>query len=909
MMFPRLSLFVLMLCPLPMSAAASEPVQPADDVDSYTAQLKPLFRKRCYACHGALKQEAGLRLDTVAAMHEQGVIDLDSPAKSPLLERIATDDLELRMPPEHEGEPFSAAEIQSLRNWLTAGAFAPVGETPETDPQDHWAFRPLARPAVPQFQPVPANRWVIRNPIDAFVAEQHRAHDLTPQVSASRRLLIRRLTLDLIGVPPTLQEINEFVEADEVDAYEILVDRLLDDPRHGQRWARHWMDVWRYSDWWGLGEQLRNSQKHIWHWRDWIVTSLNEDLPYDEMIRLMLAADEIHPNDLDKLRASGYLARNFNLFNRNQWLEETVEHVGKAFLGLTFNCAKCHDHKYDPIEQSDFYRLRAFFEPYHVRHDMVPGHTDLNADGIPRPFDALLDAPTYRLVRGEEGNADTSVVIEPGVPEIFKFAELTIESQSLPAEAWQPARRPWVLAAYQQSAEVKLEQAIAARDTLLAKAKSADSANTAESAPQTDDPAIDVAERAVAVAEAELASLLARAAAMRAAWQQQDETSTERATATPSEANASASNAAITAERKLQLANAEHAAAIARQRLQTAADDQRAAAEEALQKAQQAVSQASEKLNSPITATDSFTPLSGAGWAPTRFKFSGSDDPRIEFPATSTGRRTALAKWLTDARNPLTARVAVNHIWARHMGQPLVSSMFDFGRNGAKPTHPELLDWLAVELIESGWSMKHLHRLITNSSTYRLHASTLGQAENLRRDPENRFLWRRLPTRLESQVVRDSVLAISGQLDCSFGGPPIPNSQQATSNRRSLYFFHSKNERNLFLTTFDEARVTDCYRRETSIVPQQALAMSNSQLVLDAAPKIAARISQQVEAREPFVRAAWLTLLGIAASPAEIEASLTALAAWEAQPDCDEPTARGYFIWSLLNHNDFVTVR
>ncbi len=205
------------------------------------------------------------------------------------------------------------------------------------------------------------------------------------------------------------------------------------------------MDIWRYSDWWGLGEQLRNSQKHIWHWRDWIIESLNDDTPYDEMVRLMLAADELHPGDLDKLRATGYLARNFTLFNRPQWMDETVEHVGKGLLGLTMNCARCHDHKYDPIEHADYYRMRAFFEPYHVRLDVVPGETDLERDGVPRVFDGKPDEPTYRYVRGDENNPDKSQPIAPGVPDLLAFKTLNIRPVMLPEMAWQPERQPWVI--------------------------------------------------------------------------------------------------------------------------------------------------------------------------------------------------------------------------------------------------------------------------------------------------------------------------------------------------------------------------------------------------------------------------------------------------------------------------------
>ena len=277
----------------------------------YGRDVKPLLKERCYACHGALKQKAKLRLDTVAAMLKGGengaVIERGKPTASLILKRVTTTDVEERMPPEHEGEPLKPAEVAVLREWIAAGAAAPDNESAESDPKDHWAFRPRVRPEVP----VVENRKWVRNPIDAFLAIQHMQHGLTPQPEASRAILLRRLYLDLIGLPPSTDEIIAFENDTSPGWYERVVDRLLEDKRHGERWARHWMDVWRYSDWWGLGAQLRNSQHHIWHWRDWIIESLNADTPYDEMLRQILASDELYPNDLTKLRATGFLARNW----------------------------------------------------------------------------------------------------------------------------------------------------------------------------------------------------------------------------------------------------------------------------------------------------------------------------------------------------------------------------------------------------------------------------------------------------------------------------------------------------------------------------------------------------------------------------------------------------------------------
>ena len=424
----------------------------------YLGEIRPLFRERCFACHGALKQKGGLRLDTVERMRRGGdsgpaFVARDASA-SALVQRIEARDAGERMPPEHEGELFSPEQISRVRAWIDAGGVGPVDDVGEPDPREHWAFRPRTRPEVPA---VARPGWV-RNPIDAFVARKHEEKGLEPQSEAPRDVLVRRLYVDLVGVTPTVEELGRLDGDQDAGWYERLVDRLLDDPRHGERWARHWMDIWRYSDAWGLGDQLRNSQRHIWRWRDWLVESANEDLPYDVMLRRMLAADETHPDDPGALRATGYLARNYFLFNRNHWLDEVVEHVGKGMLGLTVNCAKCHDHKYDPIPQADYYRLRAFFEPYQVRVDMIPGEPDLNRDGLPRAFDGP-EVPTYRFVRGQETQPDKSVAISPGIPDLLAFRPLDIRAVRLPETAWQPERRSWVFEAYRADARRRVETA------------------------------------------------------------------------------------------------------------------------------------------------------------------------------------------------------------------------------------------------------------------------------------------------------------------------------------------------------------------------------------------------------------------------------------------------------------------
>ncbi|MCC6231745.1 MAG: PSD1 domain-containing protein [Verrucomicrobiales bacterium] len=893
--------------------------EPGASEAGYTSGVKPLLAQRCYPCHGALKQKAQLRLDTVAAMRRGGktgpAFEPGAPTRSLLWLRAASADPEERMPPEHEGERFTSAQLEILSAWITQGAPAPDPDLPEPDPQQHWAFRPVARPAIPPTR----DPTLSRNPIDAFLERARERRGIRAQPEAPRLTQVRRLYLDLVGLPPTVEELERDSSDPAPDAYERLVGRLLADPRHSERWARHWMDIWRYSDPFGLGDQLRNSQRHLWHWRDWIVEALDADLPYDEMLRLMLAADETHPHDLERLRATGFLARNYFLFNRHQWLDDTVEHVGKAFLGLTLNCAKCHDHKYDPIPQVDYYRLRAFFEPYHARLDVLPGEPDLTRDGLPRAFDRDLDPPTYRFVRGQENRPDLTTRIQPGVPDILAFAPLLIRPVSLPVDAYEPERRPWVLEAHHLAAQRRVEAARTERNRLAARhpAPASPPSETPECLPESG-PAQDLAlaELALQVAEAERRSVEARSQALRDRW--------NSANQNPASSHAEA----VAAERAVAVARATRAAALAGQKHAHAETPQRETAAQELAKARETLEKARLAVRAPVTGQEALTPLPGAAWTPTRFADSTKDDPSQEFPRSSTGRRTALASWITDPRQPLTARVAVNHVWNRHFSTPLVPSLFDFGRKNPTPLHAELLDWLASGFVASGWSLKHLHRCIVTSAAYRMDSSQRDAADRLALDPDNTLWWRRPPIRLEAQVIRDAILIHAGRLDLTRGGPPVPPAEQDQSRRRSLYFMHSHNDRNPWLATFDDALVKECYRREQSIVPQQALALLNSRLVLDAAPAIAQHVADAALRLSPemrsnsdatFVQTAFLTLLGYRPAAAELDAAQSALRAWRTAPPQTDPTTPGVahaadpahsqLVAVLLNHHDFVTLR
>src|SRR5687767_14488511 len=445
------ALVCLALVPRPVTAAA----EGAD----YLRDVKPLLKERCYACHGALKQKAGLRLDTVAAVRQGGdngpAVEPGRAGESLLVERITSADPETRMPP--EGAPLTDAQTAVLKSWVDRGAAGPAGERPEPDPRQHWAFQVPQRPQVPVVQRA---GWV-RNPIDAFISAEHEKRGLAAAPPAEKATLLRRVHLDLTGLPPTRQQLHAFLNDASPDAYERVVEKLLASPAYGERWGRHWMDVWRYSDWYGRRAvpDVMISYPTIWRWRDWIVRSLNEDKGYDRMVVEMLAADEVAPADDANVVATGFVVRNWFKWNYNQWMRDLVEHTGKAFLGLTLNCAHCHDHKYDPIAKDDYFRFRAFFEPLELRHDRAPGEPDPGTfvkyvygaaygpipGGMVRVFDEKPDAPTLVYNGGDERNkAPGEAPVAPGVPASLGGGPLDLRPVELPPVAWYPGLKPFV---------------------------------------------------------------------------------------------------------------------------------------------------------------------------------------------------------------------------------------------------------------------------------------------------------------------------------------------------------------------------------------------------------------------------------------------------------------------------------
>jgi hypothetical protein len=955
---------------LPLVFALAQSTAAAPPID-YGRDVKPILAARCTSCHGAIRQKAGLRLDTAELVRRGGdsgpAIEPGKSAESLLIGRVTGADGSDRMPPESEGVRLSDGEVAALRAWIDQGAKAPPEPTP-ADPRKHWAYQPPARAMIPR----PAKTDRAANPIDAFLAAGYASRGLKPSPPVARDLWLRRVYLDLTGLLPTGQERRAYLADSSANADARVVDRLLADPRHGERWGRHWMDVWRYSDWYGLGEEVRYSHPHIWHWRDWIVASVNADKGYDRMIEEMLAGDELAPDDPATVRATGFLVRNWDVFNRNAWLASTVEHTARAFLGVTIQCARCHDHKFDPISQAEYFRLRAFFEPYHIRLDRVPGQPDRTKAGLPRAFDEFIDTPTYLFVRGDEATPDKTRSMRAATPAVLG-GELKIIPISLSRTAACPDKRAFVVREAVDAAEKAVAQAHSAAFAARQRADQTDKALAA--AALTDRQAEAKVQAAAGMPEllqatqaAAATSVEALASAQAAARDAQEDLELARSSRALAEARRGALNAVLYAERledqgakksgsaewtrsAREALAAQHQLALgeaAFNRLSAQRDSNRARRgldgllaagtgqkgdpfKDARAKAAAALVEARGRL---ATAEQQYAKADLAAKGPPTTEYT----PRaLEFPrakttyrdtpsnapyrSVSTGRRLALARWIVDRRNPLTARVAVNHVWARHFGEPLVGSMYDFGPRTPRPEHQELLDWLAVELMESNWSLKHLHRLILTSRAYRMSSSANGPDDsNVAIDPDNRYLWQMNVRRMEGEVVRDCILFLAGCLDPKIGGPDQPVAAADAGTRRTIYYRYASGDNIPLLSMFDAANVTECYRRHETIVPQQALALSNSAMVLRRADEIAALFSSEVgdgpSARGAFIDLAFERVLGRAPTEAErtlCAASLVRLAGAFTDEGKNgavpEARARSAFVHVLLNHNDFVSIR
>jgi mono/diheme cytochrome c family protein len=773
----RLLPFAILLLPASTFAAESQ----GDAF--FRERVQPILTTHCFKCHShGEKMKGNLLVDSRDALLTGGdtgpAVVPGDPAKSLLIEAVLYKNEDLQMPP--KGEKLTEAQVATLTEWVKLGAPwpevpgqkmkpRPKGKITDEDRQ-WWAFQPVAK-----VEPPPANEWCA-NEIDRFIFTSQSAAKLRPAPPADRTALIRRVYFDLIGLPPTPEEAAAFVADKSPGAYPELVDRLLASPRHGERWARHWLDLVRYAE--SDGYRADDYRPTAWRYRDYVIASLNADKPYDRFVQEQLAGDELWPDSTEARIATGYLTLGIYEYNNRdavgQWsnmLNDITDTTADVFMGMGVQCARCHDHKFDPILQKDYFRLQAFFAPLRLLAE------------------AEVVTPEQRKAHDE------------------KLAAWEAKTGSLRAEIGQ-IEEP-IRAYAQKDAMTKVPREIQA---LFAKPP-------AERTPY-EQQVVDLA------------------------WRQVDyEYQDKRFEARVKEPAKTHRNALIAELNKFRSEKPEPLP-----RAPIATDIGSAA--------------------SPIFVPKKKT----LGEIEPGFLSVLDDSPaKISPLPASTGRRTALAQWLTQPENPLTARVIVNRIWQYHFGHGLAVNASDFGTLGQKPSHPELLDWLTRWFVENGWSMKKLHRLIVTSATYTQSASSPIAAQAKLADPENHLLWHMPTRRLDAEQIRDAVLSVTGEIEFPESGPGL----EPESHARTIYSKLRRNNRDAVMEVFDQPEgFFSTSQRNITTTPTQSLLMINSKWTLERAKAFAARLRKENSSDEKEILTdAFRLCYGRDPSPSVLEAA------------------------------------
>jgi hypothetical protein len=865
-----------------------------EGVQFFETKIRPVLATRCFACHSsqAPKVQGGLLLDSQAGVLKGGnsgaIIAAGQPDQSLLIRALRYQDKDVKMPP---GKPLAPEVVADFEAWVRAGAPMPADSpavTKANAARTHWAFQAPKDPTVPAVQ---RTDWA-RNAIDRFVLAKLEAKNLAPSPEADRRTLIRRLTFDLTGLPPSAAEIDAFVADKSADAYERLVDRLLASPRYGERWGRYWLDVARYSDARNVGERFPFSYTY----RDWVIRALNDDMPYDRFVQLQLAAD-LMPDHKDRrdLAALGYLSlgREFPK-TFPETVDDRIDVVARGMLGLTVACARCHDHKYDPIPTKDYYSFYSIFSNIREPEDLpllqvARRETPLDQVWVPRLEKIRKTDAEYRERRNQE---------------MIKFFKTQIADYLL---AVRDSRH---------MSNTDLEELVRERQLnlhLLGRWRSYLADTQAHN-----DPAFAVWNALEAIPDSEFAAKLKPAI----------------------DGASGASPAILEAFRKSPPATVKDAAALyALVLLQYDKPEPVDPADEPLRLALRGPN---APVNLPVNEFELiYTEGDGnntrgfknryeitralyayAGAAPRAmaledvphpvvahvFVRGNANNPGVETPphfltCLSAGEpkrfqigsgRLELAQAITNPSNPLTARVIVNRVWAHHFGFGIVRTLSDFGLRGDPPTHPELLDYLALRFMESGWSLKKLHRMILLSATYR--QSSLDNPEARKVDPENQLLWRMNRQRLDIEALRDSLLAVSGTLDLKAGGPPYSLTVQPSVPRRTVYGYIERGRVAPFLSAFDFASPdTHAPTRYATTVPQQALFLLNSPFVTEQARHLADRAPMSDPQKR--VVALYRFVFGREPKPNELEAGVRFVAAAsddKEKPDAPQPAGWQY---------------
>ncbi len=936
---------------------------------TYERDVRPILKAYCFQCHGEEKKLEGeldvrLRRLILKGGESGPAIVPGEVDESYLYEQVATGE----MPP---GDmELAKAQIDTIAAWIKQGAKTARPE-PDKVPADgfteeereFWSLQPIVRHAVPDV----AHKDRVRTPIDAFLLKKLEAQKLSFSPDADKRTLIRRLSFDLLGLPPTPEQIAEYVGDASPGAYERLVDRLLASPRYGERWGRHWLDVAGYADSEGYTD-ADLERDSAFRYRDYVIRSLNADKPFDLFIQEQLAGDEMIPqpyknlsdDQVDKLVATGYLRMAPDgtgsggidqSIARNQVMSQTLGIVSTSLMGMTVGCAECHDHRYDPISQADYFRLRAVFEP---AYDWKKWRTPAGRR-ISLYTDDDREAAAAIEVEAKKVDAERQTMTQTFIDQTLDVQLLKLEDESV--------RDPLRVAYKTPGAKRTAEQ-----NDLLAKFPgirqiSAGSLYLYDREIRTDAAKLD---RERAAKEKEFVAKTAAAELAKHPAELQAKLKAAKATAA----------AKRTPEQKTLLA--EHPGVLVTAATLAQFDKPAADALAALKK--QAVDlRATQKADRVKVLTDKAAAIRATkpaegfvrplteipGHVPPTFLFhrGSHEQPKqqlnpgglsvlaarklSEIPVNdaalpTTGRRLAFARRLTSGSHPLTARVLVNRFWLHHFGRGIVETPGDFGALGTRPTHPKLLDWLAAEFMEGGWKLKQLHKLMVTSTAYR-QSSRRNPAQDAV-DPGNALLGRMSIRRLEAEIIRDAVLAIGGKLNEKMHGPPVPVMEDDVGQiiigkenldgerkpgqaidmkgeelRRSIYVQVRRSRPLGMLDTFDApAMAPNCLSRNSSTVATQALMFMNSQFAVDYAGLIAQRVQTSAGADvNAQAKQAWALTYGREPTDEQIASSLAFLTEQAQHYAKNRPTgvktepqllALGSFCQALISSNGFLYV-